>query len=70
MSLITDLQTAPRDRYEAASVAGDTPQHRARTGERLRGFLSAAAICLLGMGLIAFKVWVYLPASIHHSLSG
>jgi hypothetical protein len=64
MSAIDYLHTTPEDRYAAAAVARDhAGESRLRRGLReARGLL---AIFAVGIGLIALRIWVYMPASFH-----
>ena len=67
MSAIDHLHTTPRHRYEAASIAHEFSQRRPTVGEYVRDVLFAAALCLVGLALIALRIWIYLPASLHVS---
>ena len=64
MSAIDYLHTTPEDRYEAASVA-NAPVGDSRIRRGVREVLSILAIAAVGVGLVALRIWVYMPASFH-----
>jgi hypothetical protein len=64
MSAIDYLHTTPEDRYEAVSVANDSVGET-RLRRYLREALGILAIFAVGVGLVALRIWVYMPASFH-----
>ncbi|HTZ80129.1 MAG TPA: hypothetical protein VMC10_19625 [Stellaceae bacterium] len=65
MSAIDYLHSTPEDRYAAASVANDVPAPESRLRRYLRDTPALLALLAAAIGLLALRVWVYLPANIH-----
>jgi hypothetical protein len=63
MSAIDYLPATPHDRYEAAFVAKDTAAGEHRLGRRARGALGFLTLCAVALGLMALRIWIYMPAS-------
>lgn len=63
MSAIDYLHTTPEDRCEAASVASDAVGE-GRFRRYLRSALGILAIFAVGVGLVALRIWAYMPASL------
>ncbi len=64
MSAIDYLHTTPEDRYEAASGAGESGSE-SRLRRSLREALGILVLSAVGAGLIALRIWAYMPASFH-----
>lgn len=65
MSAIDYLHTTPEDRYEAISVANDLAGGKSRLRQFVRDALGIVAILAVAAGLVALRIWIYMPATFH-----